>query len=205
MTILLSSLLSASCGWLAIVLSRALENQSLRLKWLKSGRIKKTENYFRKKKKLKSIRRDLPFVIDLLSISVQAGLDIIQALHRIVLHLPERPLRFEIEKIFEDLKLGKTRKEAFLGFKERVKLLEVAQFVSLLVQAFELGSPLAPVLTANAEQMRESRFSQAERLGQQAALKILFPLIFLIMPSILLLIFAPLALRYLGGGFGGML
>jgi len=203
-TIFLSLLLSLSCGGLALYLSRALENQSLRLKWLKSGRIKKTENYFSKRKKLKSIRRDLPFVIDLLSISVQAGLDIIQALQRIVIHMPEQSLRFELEKILEDLKLGKTRKEAFLGFKERVKLLEVAQFVSLLVQAFELGSPLAPVLTANAEQMRDNRFSQAERLGQQAALKILFPLIFLIMPSIILLIFGPLAIRFLTEGFGGM-
>ena len=210
MTPILSSMIALSFGWLAFHLFTILEHESLRTKWLGQFRGEKKELpwFFRiltKKRRLAAIRLQLPLIMDLLAISVQAGIDLIQAIQKIVSHLPKSELLYELEKILEDLKLGRTRKEALQNFKERIPLIEIAQFISLLIQTIQLGSPLGPVLLANAQQMRESRLREVERLGMKAAIKILFPLIFFILPSVFLLIFAPLGIRYLTGGMANIL
>lgn len=158
--------------------------------------------WVQKKKRLDAIRLELPFVIDLLAVAVQAGMDWIQAIQKIVADLPASPLILEFKNFLSDLEVGQSRKEALLALKKRAAVAEIHPFISLLLQALKLGSPLAPVLQSLASQMRERRLLNAERLGMQAALKILFPLVFCILPAVFLTIFAPLALRYLSdGGF----
>lgn len=159
----------------------------------------------KKRRRLKTIRKELPSIMDLLALATTAGLDLMAAIERLVFYLPKSALVQELEKVLEDLKMGRSRKEALLAFKERVCLIEVSQFVSLLLQSIQLGSPAAQVLWANASQIRENRFRRAERLGVQASIKILFPLVFCILPACILLIFAPLGLHYLLQGWRGLL
>lgn len=161
--------------------------------------------HLRKEERRREIRKDLPLVMDLLSLSVGAGLDMMQALQKITGLLPPSPLLEEFGEVLGDLKLGLTRKEALERFKEKNPLPEIRQFVALLLQAIQLGSPLAPVLLSGAEQMRSARFIRAERMGVQAGQKILFPLVFCILPAVFLTIFAPLGIRFLTHGFEGFL
>ncbi|MDP2600318.1 MAG: type II secretion system F family protein [Deltaproteobacteria bacterium] len=149
-----------------------------------------------KKERFANIRRDLPTVMDLLAVSVSAGLDMMQALERIVAKLPKRGLVEEIDQMLHELKLGKTRKEVLISLKERVPLPEMKTLISFLVQAIMLGTSMGPVLIAGADQMRHQRFLDAEKLGIQASQKILFPLIFCILPAVFLTIFSPLVIRY---------
>ncbi|OGQ46460.1 MAG: hypothetical protein A3H42_00165 [Deltaproteobacteria bacterium RIFCSPLOWO2_02_FULL_46_8] len=160
--------------------------------------LKKTERW-------RLIRKDLPLVMDLLALSVGAGLDMMQAIQKMVKLLPATPLLTAFEEVLSDLKLGQTRKESLQHFKEKMPLPEIRQFVALLLQAIQLGTPLAPVLLASAEQMRTERFLEVERLGIKASQKILLPLIFCILPSVFLTIFAPLGIRFLTKGFEGFL
>lgn len=155
--------------------------------------------------RLTRIKRELPLVIDLLAILVGAGIDIFQALKRIESFLPKNDLVVELSRMLSEVQLGKTRQEALQHFKERVPIIEVRSLVAMLSQTLKLGSPLAPVLIANADQMRASRFLEAERLGVKAAQKILFPLIFCVLPSVFITIFSPLAIRFYTQGLEGFL
>lgn len=161
--------------------------------------------FFKKKERLAKIRSDLPFVMDLLAISVAAGLDMMQAIQRIVKMLPSGALTAELEKMLKNLQLGLSRKEALTLLKEEIPLPEIRGLVAMLLQALSLGSPVAPVLVAGADQMRSERWIDAERLGIKAAQKILFPLMLCILPAIFLTIFSPLLIRWLTGGFGNLL
>lgn len=163
------------------------------------------QSYFEKKNRLAAIQRELPLLMDLLALLVAAGLDMMQALQRISTALPASPLLREIQQMLHDLKLGHTRKEALILFRTRISLFEMRQFLTLLLNALELGAPLAPVLLSGAEQMRQSRFLRAEKAGIQAGQKILIPLIFCILPAVFLTIFAPLFLRFYFGGIEGWL
>lgn len=208
MTLLLAILLAASAFWLAALLFTKWERSAWNKKHLlrrANRRLPWPLRLFQEKRRKGAIRLQLPLLMDLLAVAVAAGLDWIQALARMVHLLPKMELTEEIEKILTDLKLGKSRREALASFQKRVGLKEASQFASTLIQTLKLGSPLSPVLEANALAMREMRFRHAERLGYQASLKILVPLIFCILPSVFLLIFAPLALRFLDQGWEGLL
>lgn len=158
-----------------------------------------------RRQKREAIRRELPFFMDLLAVAVSAGLDWILVLERMAAFLPGTALTREIVRMITDLKLGKGRREALVDLKRRVGLSEVDQFCGILIQTLQLGSPVSPVLEANAWALRQRRFHRAERLGSQAALKILVPLVFCILPAVFLLIFAPLGLRLVTEGVGGLL
>ena len=161
--------------------------------------------FLQKRKRRLAIQRQLPFIMDLLAVSAQAGLDMMQAIQRMVQALPPSELLDEFKKMVDDLKLGRTRKEALEDFKKRVGLFEVSHFVSLLLQAVQLGTPLSSILLSTSQHLQEKRFRRAERMGGEAAIKILFPLVFCILPSVFLLIFSPFALRWMSHGMEGFL
>ena len=154
-----------------------------------------------RRERFSTIRRDLPMVMDLLAVSVSAGLEMMQALERIAKVLPRRGLIEEIHEMLQELKVGKTRKEALLSLKERVPLPEMKTLISFLVQAIQLGTSMAPILVEAARQMRDRRFMEVEKAGIIASQKILFPLIFCILPAVFLTIFAPLLIRWMTGDF----
>ena len=145
------------------------------------------------------IRRQLPYALDLLTLSVEAGLDFTEALGRISGKLGDSPLAAELDAALRDVRLGRTRAEAMRILAERLDMSEITSVTSALIQADELGSALGPVLRAQSEQIRIARSQEAEKKALEAPVKILFPLIFFILPTVIIIIAGPIVLRWRGG------
>ena len=143
------------------------------------------------------IRRGLPYALDLLTLSVEAGLDFTQALERITRKLGPTPLALELGATLRDIQLGRTRTQALRDLSHRVDLPELNSIVSSLIQADELGSSLGPILRVQSDQLRVRRSQLAEKLAMEAPVKILLPLILFIFPTVFIIIFAPIAIKLL--------
>lgn len=152
-----------------------------------------------RKKREKAIVRALPGSVDVLSLSVEAGLEFLMAIRRLVERGAPGALRDELATILNDIRLGQTRAEALKAFAKRVEIPEVSSFVSVLVQADALGASIGPVLGQQAERMRTERFQRAEKEGAKASQKILFPLVLCIFPAVLIVILGPVALNFIYG------
>ena len=139
-----------------------------------------------------TILRDLPFCCDLLTLSVEAGLDFGSALERVVTSGPPGPLLDEMYMVVQETKIGKTRREAFVDFSERVQMQEISNFVGAIIQADRMGTGFASVLRVQSSQIRNSRFERAEKAAQKVPVKILFPIIIANLVSIAVILIIPL-------------
>jgi tight adherence protein C len=139
-----------------------------------------------------SILQDLPFCCDLLTLAVEAGLDFGGALERVVANGPPGPLRDEFHMVVQETKIGKTRKEAFTDFSDRVQMQEISNFVGSIIQADRMGTGFAAVLRIQSGQIRSSRFERAEKAAQKVPIKILFPIIIANLLSIGIILVVPL-------------
>ncbi len=148
------------------------------------------------------VRRLLPYALDLLTLSVEAGLDFTAALDRMLPKLGDSALAEEFSETLRKIRLGRPRAEALREMSERMNMPEITQFCSSLLQAEELGSDLGPVLRMLSEQTREERSNRAEKKAMEAPVKILFPLIAFIFPTVFIILFAPVGIRYLNDMFG---
>ena len=149
-----------------------------------------------------AITRALPYDLDLLTLSVEAGLDFAAALGKVVEKGRKGPLADELSITLKELKLGKTREEALRNLAVRVDLPTLTSFVQALLQADKMGTPLGKILRILSTQMRVDRTQRAEKLANEAPVKLLFPLIFFIFPTVFLIIFAPIIYQvFLGGNF----
>jgi len=144
------------------------------------------------------IRLALPYVVDLLCLSMEAGLDFMGAIAKVVDRAPPSPLTEELSGVLKDIQLGKTRAEAMRSMADRVDMTEMSSFVATLVSSDAMGASIGNVLRAQADTMRSERLVKAEKLGAQASQKILVPLVFFILPSVLLMIFGPIILSMIG-------
>lgn len=151
-----------------------------------------------RKRRHEEIRLQLPFVIDLLTLSTEAGLDFIGALQKVVEKTRPGPLVDEIGRMLQEIQLGTTRADAMRAMSWRIDLSEIASLVAVLVTADQMGSPLGEVLRVQSDLIRTQRFTNAEKRGAAASQKILFPLIFFIMPAVFIMIFGPVILGLLG-------
>jgi tight adherence protein C len=152
-----------------------------------------------RKARERQILRALPGAVDVLSLSVEAGLEFLIALQRLVERGSTGPLRDELATILNDIRLGTSRSDALKAFSSRVEIPEVSSFVSVLVQADELGASIGPVLRQQGERMRVERFQRAEREGAKVSQKILFPLVLFIFPAVLIVIIGPVVLQFIYG------
>ena len=149
-----------------------------------------------------AITRALPYNLDLLTLSVEAGLDFAAALGKVVEKGRKGPLRDELAISLRELKLGKTREEALRNLAARVELPALASFVHALIQADKMGTPLGKILRILATQMRIERTQRAEKLANEAPVKLLLPLIGFIFPTIFIMLFGPIAYQvFFGGNF----
>jgi tight adherence protein C len=141
----------------------------------------------------KRIQNGLPYVIDLLSLGLSAGLDFPGALRQVVDKSSSQgdALVGELNLILKELQVGKTRKQALEQLAERVPCEAVREFVGAVCQAEERGNPLGQVLEIQAEASRQRRSTRAEEAAARASVKMLAPML-LIFASILLLIVAPM-------------
>jgi tight adherence protein C len=146
----------------------------------------------------RSIRRDLPFALDLLTLAMEAGLDFTTALSRIVQKLGATPLGREFSLMLREIQLGKTRSDALRDMAGRVDVPEVRSVVVSLVQAEELGAPLGGILRIQAAAQREKRSQRAEEAAGKTPVKMIFPLIVLLFPATILILFGPLFMELAG-------
>ena len=148
------------------------------------------------------IRKAMPFVVDLLALSTEAGLDFMGAMARVVEKAKPSPLVQEMEMILKEVKVGASRAEAMRNFAWRVDMQEIGSFVAVLISADEMGASIGKILRQQSEQIRHERFMRAEKAGAKASQKILLPMIFFIVPAIFILIFSPFVLDMIGSGGG---
>jgi tight adherence protein C len=142
------------------------------------------------RRRQKAIRKVLPDTIDILSISVEAGLGFDAAMSRIC-HKAQNPLTAEFEKYLTEMRLGKARREALRQIQTRTGVEDLNTFIGAVIQADQLGTSMAKILRVQSEQLRTKRRQRAEQLAQQAPLKMLFPMIMFIFPSVFVVILGP--------------
>ncbi len=143
---------------------------------------------------------DLPFFIDLMALSTEAGLDFMGSLQRIVEKAEDSVLAEEMRLVLKDIKLGSSRREALTRLAERLDIPEITSVVAVVRDAEETGASIAQVLKDQSIQMRLERFVRAEKAGAQASQAMLIPLMFLILPAVFIMVFAPVALNMFYGG-----
>ena len=128
--------------------------------------------------RLKNIGRGLPYTIDLMALSMSAGLDFPGAVRQVVEKSsnPEDPIVEEFTLILQTMSLGRTRREALLEFARRTPIESVIEFVNSLVQADERGNPVAEVLSIQASVARSRRSVRAEEMAAKAGVQLVGPL-----------------------------
>jgi tight adherence protein C len=139
------------------------------------------------------IVRTLPDALDLLTISVEAGLPFDGAMQRVA-EKWDNELSKAFQRMLTEMAVGKSRREALRDMADRMEVPDITSFVAALIQADQLGISIAKVLRIQSEQMRIKRRQRAEEKAQQAPIKMLFPMTFLIFPTILIVILGPAAL-----------
>ena len=149
------------------------------------------------------IQKALPFALDLLTLSVEAGLDFTTAVGKIVDKLGSSALASELGILLREVALGRSRSDALRDLGRRVAVAEMTSVTSALIQAEELGASLGPILRVQSEQLRNGRSQRAEKTAMEAPVKILLPLIAFIFPNTFIIIGGPIVLRYLIPMFAG--
>jgi len=144
-----------------------------------------------RRKRQRAVLRQLPNVMDLLTLSVEAGLDFMAAISRVVGFAKEGPLKDEFNRMLKELQLGTVRADALRNMADRVQLSELSSFATILIQADQMGSSIEPVLRAQSDLLRSSRFQRAEREGAKATQKLLIPLVVFILPAVFIVVLGP--------------
>lgn len=142
----------------------------------------------------KAMERQLPEVLDLLSINVEAGLGFEQAISHIINQM-EGPLIDEMTITYREMSMGRTRRDALLILGERCDINEIKTFVGSIIQAGELGISIRNVLRSQAAAMRQNRRNKIEEKAQKISTKILLPMVLFIFPVIFIILMGPAVVR----------
>lgn len=143
----------------------------------------------------KLIARDLPFAIDLLALAVDAGLGLDNAISRVVQKGKIGPLRDVLSDMLNEVRLGKSRDEAFRYVAGRVGVEELSSFVSTLLMADRFGTSVGDILRVLSQQAKLKRLQRAESIALKAPVKMIFPMVLFIFPTILIMLLAPVLLN----------
>jgi tight adherence protein C len=150
----------------------------------------------------KAITKALPDALDLLCISVEAGLAFDLALQRVADKWDDELSR-EFRRVLKDMQLGRSRREALKDLADRTGVDDVQTFTAAVIQADQLGVSMSKILRIQSDQMRVRRRQRAEELAQQAPIKMLFPMVFLIFPALFVVILGP-AVPRIFSSFSGL-
>lgn len=150
----------------------------------------------------KKVLKALPFIVDLLALSTEAGLDFLGAIGKVVEKAAPSPLVEEFEQVLKEIRVGSSRADALHEMAIRINLPEINSFVAILISSDQMGASIGKILRQQSDQIRSQRFVLAEKAGALAAQKLLFPLMLFILPAVLVMVAAPFILEYLAGGLG---
>lgn len=146
------------------------------------------------RKRQQVIWRSMPNALDLLTTCVEAGLSLDFGVQRVAEKYPG-PLADEFHRVLREMGLGKPRREALTEMTERIQLPDVTTFINSIVQAEQLGTSVGDVLRIQAKQMRMRRRQRAEQIAHQAPVKMVFPMVLFLMPSLFLITIGPIILQ----------
>jgi tight adherence protein C len=148
-------------------------------------------------KRKEKIIEGFPDALDLMIVCVEAGTSLDAAIHRVgeEMKLSNKVLGEEFKLLSLELKAGKDRREALRHLAERMDLEDVSSFVTLLIQTDKFGTSVAQALRVHSEAMRTKRFQKAEELATKLPVKLLFPLIFFVFPSLFITVLGPAVIQ----------
>jgi tight adherence protein C len=148
----------------------------------------------------KELLRSLPFFLDIITLCVEAGLNMQGAINQAVLKGPKGAMRDELQRLLRDIRAGKGRAASMRDMAERLNEAPITHFATAVIQAEQMGMNLGPVLRAQADQRRVERFHRAEKLAMEAPVKMLLPLIAFIFPCTFIVLFFPIAMQFMQSG-----
>lgn len=149
------------------------------------------------KKRHTEIMKALPNVLDLLTLSVESGRDLISSLRDILTRRKQDALGEELTRTFHEIQLGRKRTEALKALADRVRQIDLTATVNAIVQAEELGVSIGKQLRIQSDTQRAKRFALAEKLANEAAVKIVIPVVIFILPAVFIILLGPLAVQTL--------
>lgn len=152
------------------------------------------------KARQKAILKQLPDAMDLLTISVESGLGFDAAMQKVAQKW-DNELARAFARVLSEIRVGKLRREGLRDMAARIEVPDFTNFIAAIIQADQLGVSIAKVLRIQSEQMRIKRRQRAEEQANQAPIKMLIPLAFLVFPSIFIVLLGPTVLIFMGGGF----
>ncbi|WP_067438134.1 type II secretion system F family protein [Nocardioides jensenii] len=141
-------------------------------------------------KREESILKELPDALDLLTISVEAGLGFDAALQQVARNT-DGPLAGELTRVLQEMQIGRSRSEALRALGERTKVQDLKSFVGAMVQADAVGIPIAQVLRVQSAEMRVRRRQRAEEKAAEVPVKIMIPVILFILPCLMIVVMGP--------------
>ncbi len=151
-------------------------------------------------KRRSELLKALPFYLDIITLCVEAGLNMQGAMVQAVEKGPKGVLRDEIQRVLRDIRAGKNRADSMRAMSDRLNEANVTSFTTAVIQAELMGMNLGPVLRAQADQRRTERFLRAEKLAMEAPVKMLFPLIAFIFPCTFIVLAFPIVMKFMQEG-----
>lgn len=146
-------------------------------------------------KRKKQITKELPYFVDMLTLVVEAGLDAVAGINKILQKARTTALSEELKITVEEIRIGRTREEAFENLSKRLDIPEINSFSYCLQQSFSYGAPISGLLRKQSEKISLERFNRAEKTANQAAVKMLFPMVFFIFPVVFIVLFGPIIIQ----------
>jgi tight adherence protein C len=148
----------------------------------------------------RELLKTLPFYLDIITLCVEAGLNMQGAMTQAVAKGPKGVLRESLQRVMRDIRSGQARATALRDLAQRLDEPGITNFTTAVIQAERMGMNLGPVLRAQADQRRSERFLRAEKLAMEAPVKMLFPLIAFIFPCTFLVLFFPIVMKFMNSG-----
>ncbi|MGM0501120.1 MAG: type II secretion system F family protein [Bacillota bacterium] len=152
-------------------------------------------------KRQDEIQRSLPDVLDLLTVSVEAGLGFDSALVKVVDKVPGA-IGEEFERLLQEIRMGKPRRDAMRDLGKRTNVEDLSKFITSIVQADKLGVSISKVLRVQSDQIRQRRRQRAEAAAMKAPVKMLLPLILFIFPTIFIVLLGPAVIKIMNSFSG---
>lgn len=148
----------------------------------------------------RTLLKSLPFYLDIITLCVEAGLNMQGAMTQAVAKGPKGVMRDEFQRVLRDIRAGKSRADSLRAMIDRANEPAVTNFCTAVIQAESMGMSLGPLLRAQADQRRAERFLRAEKLAMEAPVKMLFPLIAFIFPCTFIVLFFPIVMKFMNSG-----
>jgi len=150
--------------------------------------------------RLRAISKRLPYALDLIAMAMDAGATFYEAAQSVIHDEPDDPLNEELAVVVREIDFGRSRQDALTHLGQRIRVDGLDSIISAVLQAEQLGTPLADVLKLQANLLRMRRSMRAERRAGEAAVKMLVPMM-LILLSVVVVIFAPMIVRFIEGTY----